>query len=87
MKVAIQGERGSFSHQAASVMVPKAQVSPCARSIDVFDALDEAIESLVSGFDPRFQDRRRLLPLLGEAGGDTVIAGQIEVDDAETSGA
>jgi prephenate dehydratase len=40
MKVAIQGERGSFSHQAANVLAPKAQVAPCARSIDVFDALD-----------------------------------------------
>ena len=40
MKVAIQGERGSFSHQAASELVPKADVLPCTRSIEVFDALD-----------------------------------------------
>lgn len=40
MKVAIQGERGAFSHQAANRLVPKAKVLPCSRSIDVFDALD-----------------------------------------------
>ncbi|HEY1658212.1 MAG TPA: prephenate dehydratase [Candidatus Sulfotelmatobacter sp.] len=37
--VAIQGEFGSFSHQAAEAMVPRCRVAPCARSIDVFDAL------------------------------------------------
>lgn len=40
MKVAIQGERGSFSHQAAEVLAPKGEVLPCSRSKDVFDALD-----------------------------------------------
>ncbi|HLJ25154.1 MAG TPA: prephenate dehydratase [Candidatus Angelobacter sp.] len=40
MKVAIQGERGSFSHQAAGELAPKAQVLPCSRSVEVFDALD-----------------------------------------------
>ncbi|PYP82526.1 MAG: prephenate dehydratase [Candidatus Angelobacter sp. Gp1-AA117] len=40
MKVAIQGERGAFSHQAAMELAPKGQVLACARSIDVFDALD-----------------------------------------------
>lgn len=40
MKVAIQGERGAFSHQAANMLVPKAEVLPCNRSVDVFDALD-----------------------------------------------
>ena len=40
MKVAIQGERGAFSHQAASELVPRAEVLPCARSIEVFDCLD-----------------------------------------------
>jgi len=40
MKVAIQGERGAFSHQAANELVPNAQVLPCSRSIEVFDALD-----------------------------------------------
>lgn len=40
MKVAIQGERGSFSHQAAIELVPGAQVVACARSVEVFDAVD-----------------------------------------------
>jgi prephenate dehydratase len=40
MKIAIQGEAGSFSHQAAQFMVPKCSIFPCARSADVFDALD-----------------------------------------------
>ena len=44
MKVAIQGERGAFSHQAALELLPKAEVLPCSRSVEVFDALDsEAI--------------------------------------------
>jgi len=37
MKIAIQGELGSFSHEAAEIMVPRAKVVPCARSIEVFD--------------------------------------------------
>lgn len=37
MKVAIQGERGSFSHEAAERMLPHCKVVPCARSIEVFD--------------------------------------------------
>ena len=40
MKVAIQGERGSFSHQAAIELVPGAEVVACARSVEVFDAVD-----------------------------------------------
>lgn len=40
MKVAIQGEPGAFSHQAASELAPKAGILPCSRSIEVFDALD-----------------------------------------------
>src|SRR5438105_2580443 len=40
MKVAIQGELGSFSHQAATDMLPKARVAPCTVSRNVFDALD-----------------------------------------------
>jgi prephenate dehydratase len=40
MKVAIQGERGAFSHQAALKMVPGCVVLPCGRSIEVFDAVD-----------------------------------------------
>jgi prephenate dehydratase len=42
MKVAIQGELGSFSHQAATAMLPKARVVPCAVSRIVFEALDSA---------------------------------------------
>jgi prephenate dehydratase len=40
MKVAIQGERGSFSHQAVTELLPKAQIIACSRSVEVFDALD-----------------------------------------------
>ena len=40
MKVAIQGERGAFSHQAALKLVPKCNVLACGRSAQVFDALD-----------------------------------------------
>ena len=40
VKIAIQGERGSFSHQAALKLLPGGNVLPCSRSIDVFDALD-----------------------------------------------
>jgi prephenate dehydratase len=37
MKIAIQGELGSFSHEAAETMLPSAKVVPCARSLEVFD--------------------------------------------------
>jgi len=37
MKIAIQGELGSFSHEAAEAMMPRASVVPCARSLEVFD--------------------------------------------------
>jgi prephenate dehydratase len=40
MKVAIQGELGSFSHEAASRMLPQATVVPCARSAEVFDSVE-----------------------------------------------
>jgi prephenate dehydratase len=39
IKVAIQGEAGSFSHQAAEQMLPNCEVIPCARSAEVFDRL------------------------------------------------
>src|ERR1700693_1870461 len=39
MKVAIQGELGSFSHEAAEQMLPGCTVIPCARSAAVFDHL------------------------------------------------
>src|SRR6478672_4071654 len=40
MKVAIQGEPGSFSHEAARRMVPGCTLLPCARSVEVFDRLE-----------------------------------------------
>lgn len=39
MKVAIQGELGSFSHTAALQLAPRFEVLPCAVSRDVFAAL------------------------------------------------
>ncbi len=40
MKVAIQGELGSFSHEAAERMLPRCSVVPCARSAEVFDRIE-----------------------------------------------
>jgi prephenate dehydratase len=40
MKVGIQGERGSFSHEAAERMLPRCTVVPCARSVEVFDRIE-----------------------------------------------
>jgi len=40
MKVAIQGELGSFSHEAAGRMLPRCTVVPCARSAEVFDRVE-----------------------------------------------
>jgi|SRR5579863_4286803 prephenate dehydratase len=40
MKVAIQGELGSFSHEAAEKMLPRCTVVPCARSAEVFDRVE-----------------------------------------------
>jgi prephenate dehydratase len=40
MKVAIQGELGSFSDEAAALMLPRARVIPCARSAEVFDSVE-----------------------------------------------
>ncbi|HZD78060.1 MAG TPA: prephenate dehydratase domain-containing protein [Acidobacteriaceae bacterium] len=39
MKIGIQGEPGSFSHQAALRTIPNAVVLPCALSADVFEQL------------------------------------------------
>jgi prephenate dehydratase len=39
MKVAIQGELGAFSHEAAGRMAPGAEIVPCALSAEVFAAL------------------------------------------------
>ncbi len=40
MKVAIQGELGSFSHEAAGKMLPDCSVVPCTRSAEVFDRVE-----------------------------------------------
>jgi prephenate dehydratase len=40
IKVAIQGELGSFSHEAAERMLARCAVVPCARSAEVFDRLE-----------------------------------------------
>jgi len=40
MKVAIQGELGSFSQEAAGRMLKRASVLPCARSAEVFDRIE-----------------------------------------------
>ncbi len=40
MKIAIQGELGSFSHEAAGKMLPRCTVVPCARSAEVFDRVE-----------------------------------------------
>ncbi len=40
MKIAIQGEPGSFSHEAALKLVAGAEIVPCALSAEVFAALD-----------------------------------------------
>ncbi len=37
MKIAIQGELGSFSHEATEAMLPRAKIVPCPRSLDVFN--------------------------------------------------
>jgi prephenate dehydratase len=41
MRVAIQGELGSFSHEAAGRMLPRCTVVPCARSAEVFDRVEQ----------------------------------------------
>ena len=39
MKIAIQGEFGSFSHEAATKLVPDGEIVPCSLSAEVFSAL------------------------------------------------
>jgi prephenate dehydratase len=39
MKIAIQGEPGSFSHEAAVALIENAQIVPCSVSAEVFNAL------------------------------------------------
>ncbi len=41
MKIAIQGELGSFSHQAATELQSRARIVPCATSLDVFRRLQQ----------------------------------------------
>jgi prephenate dehydratase len=43
MKIAIQGEFGSFSHEAATGMLPGCTVVPCMRSVEVFDQVDRGL--------------------------------------------
>jgi prephenate dehydratase len=45
IKTAIQGERGSFSHEASEQMLPRRQVIPCARSAEVFDRVENGSAS------------------------------------------
>jgi prephenate dehydratase len=40
MRVAIQGELGSFSHEAAGKMLSRVTVVPCSRSSEVFDRVE-----------------------------------------------
>jgi prephenate dehydratase len=40
MRIAIQGEPGSFSHQAALMMEPQATIVPCAFSAEVFKLIE-----------------------------------------------
>jgi len=40
MKIAIQGEPGSFSHEAAMKLVPDGEIVPCSLSADVFATLE-----------------------------------------------
>jgi len=48
MKVAIQGELGSFSHEAAERMLRRCTVVTCARSADVFDRVEkQSVEAAV----------------------------------------
>src|ERR1700682_3751667 len=45
MKVAIQGELGSFSHEAAQRMLPQCTVIPCARSREVCDRVGRGLSA------------------------------------------
>jgi prephenate dehydratase len=40
MKIAFQGEKGAFSHEAARRLVPGCSLVPCATWLDVYDRLD-----------------------------------------------
>jgi prephenate dehydratase len=43
VKVAIQGEPGSFSHEAAERICPSWTVVPCTRSVEVFDKVERGL--------------------------------------------
>jgi prephenate dehydratase len=43
MRIAIQGEAGSFSHEAARRMAPGCTIVPCARSTEVFDRVGRGL--------------------------------------------
>jgi len=48
MRIAIQGEPGSFSHEAALCLVADAVIAPCALSADVFKELvEESVDAAV----------------------------------------
>jgi prephenate dehydratase len=44
-RIAIQGEAGSFSHEATRRLVPGCQIVACARSAEVFDRLERGLVS------------------------------------------
>src|SRR5512142_3233818 len=46
MRVAIQGELGSFSHEAARRLLPGARVVPCAASAEVFERVENGAVNL-----------------------------------------
>jgi prephenate dehydratase len=48
MRIAIQGEPGSFSHEATLRLAPDAEIVPCALSAEVFAALtEESVDAAV----------------------------------------
>jgi prephenate dehydratase len=47
MRIAIQGELGSFSDEAARTFLPGCSVLPCVTSSDVFDSLGKVTSALV----------------------------------------
>ena len=49
MRVAIQGELGSFSHEAAQRMLPRCTIVPCARSAEVFDRVEGRVKGSIEG--------------------------------------
>jgi prephenate dehydratase len=47
MKVAIQGELGSFSHEAAERMLPRSTIIPRAHSAEVFDLVEKGSAAVI----------------------------------------